>query len=88
MTLDEKNTLLKNLSGSDFLTLQDIKNRADRGQLFFAVSVVANVALRFLSATHTWSLADAAKRRSGPRYEIYPDTAGGMRAAGMYSFYF
>lgn len=74
--------------GSDFLTLQDIKNRADRGQLFFAVSVVANVALRFLSATHTWSLADAAKRRSGPRYEIYPDTAGGLRAAGMYSFYF
>jgi len=74
--------------GSDFLTLQDIKNRADRGQLFFAVSIVANVALRFLSATHTWSLADEAKRRSGPRYEMFPDAAGGMRSVAMYSFYF
>ena len=74
--------------GSDFLTLQDIKNRADRGQLFFAVSVVANVALRFLSASHTWYLADEMKRRSGPRYEMFPDAAGGMRAAGMYSYYF
>ncbi|AFM11028.1 hypothetical protein [Turneriella parva] len=74
--------------GSDYLSLQDIKNRAERGQLFFAVSIVTNVALRFLSATHTWSLADAAKRRSGPRYEMFPDATGGLRAAGMYSFYF
>ncbi len=74
--------------GTDYLTLQDIKNRAERGQLFFAVSVVANVALRFLSAGHTWSMADETKRRAGPRYEFYPDAAGGMRSVGMYSFYF
>lgn len=74
--------------GSDYLSLQDIKNRAERGQLFFAMSVVANVALRFLSASHTWYLADEMKRRSGPRYEMFPDAAGGMRAAGMYSYYF
>lgn len=74
--------------GSDYLTLQDIKNRAERGQLFFAVTIVANVALRFLSAGHTWSLADETKRRSGPRYEFYPDATGGMRSVGMYSYYF
>ncbi len=74
--------------GSDYLSLQDIKNRAERGQLFFAVSIVTNIALRFLSATHTWSLADAAKRRAGPRYEMLPEAPGGMRAVAEYSFCF
>ncbi len=74
--------------GSDYLSLQDIRNRAERGQLFFAVSITANVALRLLSATHTWSLADAARRQAGPRYEFYPDAAGGFEARGRYCFYF
>lgn len=73
--------------GSDYLSLQDIRNRAERGQLFFAVSIAANIALRFLSATHTWNLADTARRQAGPRYEFYPD-AGGFQARGGYYFYF
>ncbi|HNN00954.1 MAG TPA: hypothetical protein PKG67_10890 [Turneriella sp.] len=74
--------------GSDYLSLQDIRNRAERGQLFFAISIAANVALRLLSATHTWNLADAARRQAGPRYEFYPDAAGGFQARGGYYFYF
>ncbi len=74
--------------GTDFYSLQDIKNRAERGQLFFAVSVVANIALRAFSAWHSWSLADEARTQSGPRYEFYPDQSGGVRAQGGYYFYF
>lgn len=74
--------------GSDYLSLQDIRNRAERGQLFFAVSIAANVALRLLSATHTWTLADAARQKAGPRYEFYPDAGGGFQARGGYYFYF
>ena len=58
--------------GTDFYSLQDIKNRAERGQLFFAVSIVANIAVRAFSApcrdrpersdgctitSHTWQAA-------------------------------
>ncbi|GAB4438077.1 MAG: hypothetical protein OHK0011_20960 [Turneriella sp.] len=74
--------------GSDYLSLQDIRNRAERGQLFFAVSIAANIALRFLSATHTWTLADTARRQAGPRYEFYPDASGGFQARGGYYFSF
>lgn len=74
--------------GTDFYSLQDIKNRAERGQLFFAVSIVANIALRAFSAWHSWSLADEARTQSGPRYEFYPDQSGGVRAQGGYYFYF
>jgi hypothetical protein len=74
--------------GSDYLSLQDIRNLAERGQLFFALSIVANVSLRLLSATHTWNLADAARRQAGPRYEFYPDASGGFAARGGYAIYF
>ncbi len=74
--------------GSDYLSLQDIRNRAERGQLFFAVSIAANLALRLLSATHTWTRADAAAKQAGPRYEFYPDASGGFQARGGYYFYF
>ena len=73
--------------GGDFYTLQDIRNRADRGQLFFAISIVANLALRAVSAYHTWSLADETLKKSGPRYEFYPDT-GGMHVRGSYDWRF
>lgn len=74
--------------GSDYLSLQDIRNRAERGQLFFAVSIAANIALRFFSAAHTYNLAAEARRQSGPRYEFFPDAAGGLQARGGYYFYF
>jgi hypothetical protein len=74
--------------GGDYLSLQDIKNRAERGQLIFAISIVANLVLRGFSAWHTWSLADEARVHSGPRYEFYPEANGGMRTAGSYNFYF
>ena len=74
--------------GTDFYSLQDIKNRAERGQLFFAVSVLANVALRAFSAWHSWSLADEARTQSGPRYEFYPDQPGGFKTQAGYYFYF
>lgn len=74
--------------GGDYLTLQDIKNRAERGQLFFALSIVANIALRVFSAAHTWSLADESATKAGPRYEFYPEPAGGMRAQAGYYFYY
>lgn len=74
--------------GTDFYSLQDIKNRAERGQLFFAISIVANIALRAFSAWHSWSLADEARMQSGPRYEFYPDQSGGFRVQGGYYFYF
>lgn len=73
--------------GSDYLSLQDIKNRAERGQLFFALSVIGNIVIRSLSAAHTWYLADEARTRAGPRYEFYPE-AGGMRAQAGYFFQF
>jgi len=74
--------------GSDYLSLQDLRNRAERGQLFFAVSIAANLALRLLSATHTWNLAEQARVRAGPRYEFYPDPVAGFQARGGYYFYF
>lgn len=74
--------------GTDFYSLQDIKNRAERGQLFFAISIVANVALRAFSAWHSWSLADEARMQSGPRYEFYPDQSGGVRTQAGYYYYF
>lgn len=74
--------------GSDYLSLQDIRNRAERGQLFFTVSIVINVALRFLSAAHTWHLADIAHKRAGPRYEFYPDAGGQFQARGSYHWRF
>lgn len=74
--------------GSSFYSLQDIKNRAERGQLFFAISIVANLVLRGFSAWHSWSLADEALMKSGPRYEFYPDASGGFKAQGGYYFYF
>jgi len=74
--------------GTDFYSLQDIKNRAERGQLFFAVSIVANIALRAFSAWHSWSLADEARTQSGPRYEFYPDQSGGFKTQAGYYFYF
>lgn len=72
----------------DYLSLQDIRNRAERGQLFFTISIVMNVALRFLSAAHTWHLADVARERAGPRYEFYPDAGGGLQARGSYYWRF
>ncbi len=74
--------------GTDFYSLQDIKNRAERGQLFFAISIVANVAIRAFSAWHSWSLADEARTQSGPRYEFYPDQSGGIKTQAGYYFYF
>ena len=74
--------------GTDYYSLQDIKNRADRGQLFFAISIVANVAIRAFSAWHSWSLADEARTQSGPRYEFYPDQSGGFKTQAGYYFYF
>lgn len=74
--------------GTDFYSLQDIKNRAERGQLFFAVSIVANIAVRAFSAWHSWSLADEARAHSGPRYEFYPDASGGFKTQAGYYFYF
>lgn len=73
---------------TDFYSLQDIKNRAERGQLFFAVSIVANIAVRAFSAWHSWSLADEARAQSGPRYEFYPDASGGFKTQAGYYFYF
>lgn len=72
----------------DYLSLQDIKNRAERGQLFFAVSLAANLALRLFSAGHTWLIADEAVSKAGPRYEFYPEERGGMRTGLSYQFYF
>lgn len=74
--------------GGDYLSLQDIKNRAERGQLFFFVSIAANVVLRLVSAGHTWILADEAMSKAGPRYEFYPEERGGMRTAASYQYYF
>ena len=74
--------------GDAYLSLQDLKNRAERGQLFFAISILANVVLRGVSAYHSWSLADEAATKSGPRYEFYPEPNGGMRAQGGYYLYF
>lgn len=70
--------------GSDYLSLQDIKNRAERGQLFFAIAITANIALRFFSAYHSWSLADETATQTGPRYEFYPDERGGLRSETSY----
>lgn len=74
--------------GANFLTQQDLKNRAERGELFFTISVVANVTLRFFSATHTWLLADEARTKAGPRYEFYPDDRGGYQSRLAYSYFF
>ncbi len=74
--------------GDSYLSLQDIKNRADRGQLFFALSIIANVAIRSLSAWHSWSLADEAATKSGPRYEFYPDGATGFKSQLGYQLSF
>lgn len=79
----------QNPTGSgDYLSLQDLKNRAERGQLFFAVSIAANVVLRLFSTGHTWILADEALTRAGPRYEFYGEERGGMRTAASYQYYF
>jgi len=74
--------------GDAYLSLQDIRNRSERGQLFFAVSIIANVALRLFSATHTWLLADEARTKSGPRYEFYSDEKNGYRITTGYQFVF
>jgi hypothetical protein len=74
--------------GDGYMSLQDIKNRAERGQLFFALSIIVNVAIRGVSAWHSWSLADEAVTKAGPRYEFYPEANGGMRAQAGYYFNF
>lgn len=74
--------------GDGFLSLQDIKNRAERGQLFFAVSIVANIALRSFSAWHSWSLADEAQTKAGPRYEFFPESGNGYRVTSSYQVFF
>jgi len=72
-------------SGAD---LQNLKNLADRGQLFFSVAIVVNVVLRFFSAYHTYGLVAEAAAQSGPRYEFYPEVNGGTRAQAGYYFHF
>lgn len=74
--------------GDSYLSLQDIRNRAERGQLFFAISILANVVLRGVSAYHSWSLADEAATKSGPRYEFYPDGANGFKSQLGYQWSF
>jgi hypothetical protein len=87
--LEPDKLLFQDPAGGDgYLSLQDIRNRAERGQLLFAVSIVANIVIRSFSAWHSWSLADEAVTQAGPRYEFYPEANGGMRAQGGYYFYF
>lgn len=74
--------------GGGYLSLQDLKNRAERGQLFFAVSIIANVVIRGFSAWHSWSLADETLTKAGPRYEFYPDTGNGFKSQISYQFSF
>ncbi len=81
--------LFKDPAGSnDFLSLQDIRNRSERGQLFFALSIVANIVIRCFSAAETWSLSAHEVERTGPHYEIFYDALGAMNAQGSYRFVF
>lgn len=81
--------LFKDPAGSnDFLSLQDIRNRSERGQLFFTLSVVVNIVIRCFSAAETWSLSAHEVERAGPHYEVFYDALGAMNAQGSYRIVF
>ncbi|MBV6492915.1 MAG: hypothetical protein LDLANPLL_00920 [Turneriella sp.] len=79
---------LEDPTGSGYASLQELENRAGRAQLFFAVSILANVVLRSLSAYHSWLHATELHEQNGPRYEFYPDAQGKFTGRVGYSFQF